>query len=72
LGKEVEQSEVQAGLIVTDEVEANGLFTISEDLISQNMATLAAAGIEVEADDLFDMSLLTELLEDKPELTELP
>jgi ABC-type nitrate/sulfonate/bicarbonate transport system substrate-binding protein len=72
LAKEVEQSEVQAGLIVTDEVEANGLFTISEDLIEQNMATLEAAGIEVEADDLFDLSLLTELLADKPELTELP
>jgi ABC-type nitrate/sulfonate/bicarbonate transport system substrate-binding protein len=72
LAKEVEQSEVQAGLIVTDEVETNGLFTISDELVDQNMATLEAAGIDVEADDLFDLSLLGELLDEKPELTELP
>lgn len=72
LNKEVEQSAVQAGLIVTPEVESNGLFTISDELVDQNMATLAAAGIEIEAGDLFDLSLLNELLEDKPELTELP
>ena len=72
LAKELEQSEVQAGLIVTPDVEANGLFTISDELIEQNMATLAAAGIDVEAEDLFDLSLLEELLEEKPELAELP
>ncbi|MCZ2805579.1 ABC transporter substrate-binding protein [Modestobacter sp. VKM Ac-2983] len=70
--KELEQSEVQAGLIVTPDVEANGLFTISDELIEQNMATLEAAGIDLEAADLFDLSLLEELLEEKPELTELP
>ncbi|WP_182525308.1 ABC transporter substrate-binding protein [Nocardioides dongkuii] len=72
MAKEVEQSEVQTGLIVTPDVEANGLFTITDDLIGQNMATLEAAGIEIEAEDLFDLSLLEELLEEKPELTELP
>lgn len=71
MGKEVEQAEVQNGLIVTPEVEENGLFTISEDLVEANMDTLSAAGIEVEAEDLFDLSLLTELLEEKPELTEV-
>jgi len=71
MAKELEQSEVQAGLIVTPDVEANGLFTISDELIEQNMATLAAAGIDIEAEDLFDMSLLEELLEEKPELAEL-
>ncbi|WP_164703071.1 ABC transporter substrate-binding protein, partial [Modestobacter sp. KNN46-3] len=70
--KELEQSEVQAGLIVTPDVEANGLFTISDELIEQNMTTLEAAGIDLEAADLFDLSLLEELLEKKPELTELP
>jgi ABC-type nitrate/sulfonate/bicarbonate transport system substrate-binding protein len=72
LAKELEQSEVQAGLIVTPDVEANGLFSISDELIEQNMATLQAADIDVEATDLFDLSLLGELLEEKPELTELP
>ena len=72
LAKETEQAEVQSGLIVTPEVEDNGLFTISDDLVEANMKTLEAAGIDIEADQLFDLSLLDELLEDKPELTEVP
>jgi len=70
--KETEQAEVQTGLIVTPDVESNGLFTITEELIEQNMATLEAAGIDVTAEQLFDLSLLTELLQEKPELTEVP
>ena len=72
MDKELEQSEVQAGLIVTPDVEAHGLFTISDELIEQNMATLEAAGIDIDAEDLFDLSLLDELLDEKPELLELP
>lgn len=69
LDKEIQQATIQAEtLVVTEETEANGLFTISDDLIEQNLATLAAAGIELEADDLFDLSLLTELLEEQPDL----
>ena len=73
MAKEVEQAEVQSTLIVTPDVEANGLLTITDELIGQVMDTLAAADIGVtEADDLFDLSLLEELLEEKPELTEVP
>ncbi|GAB2876189.1 ABC transporter substrate-binding protein [Nocardioides pacificus] len=72
MAKEVEQSEVQTGLIVTPDVEANGLFTITDELMEQCIATLAAAGIEITVEELFDLSLLEELLEEKPELTELP
>lgn len=69
LAKEVQQATIQAEtLIVTDETKENGLFTISDELIEQNLRTLAAAGIELEADDLFDLSLLTELLEEQPDL----
>jgi ABC-type nitrate/sulfonate/bicarbonate transport system substrate-binding protein len=68
LEKEVQQATIQIDLIVTDETKENGLFTISDDLIEQNLRTLAAAGIELEADDLFDLSLLTELLEEQPDL----
>jgi len=73
MAKEVEQAEVQSTLIVTPDVEANGLLTISDELIQQVLDTLAAADIDVtEADELFDLSLLEELLEEKPELTEVP
>ena len=73
MAKEVTQAEVQSTLIVTPDVEANGLLTITDELIGQVLDTLAAADIGVtEADDLFDLSLLEELLEEKPELTEVP
>lgn len=73
MAKEVEQAEVQSTLIVTPDVEANGLLTITDELVGQVLDTLAAADIGVtEADDLFDLSLLEELLEEKPELTEVP
>ena len=34
----------------------------------ENIATLKTAGIDIGADDLFDTSLLDELLEDEPDL----
>jgi len=73
MAKELEQAEVQSTLIVTPDVEANGLLTITDELVGQVLETLAAADIDVtEADDLFDLSLLDELLEEQPELTEVP
>ncbi|ADG75680.1 NMT1/THI5 like domain protein [Cellulomonas flavigena DSM 20109] len=68
MDKEIQQATIQIDLVVTEETDANGLFTISDDLVEQNLATLAAAGIELEAEDLFDLSLLTELLEEQPDL----
>jgi hypothetical protein len=57
-------------LVQTDETRANGLFTISEAMIAQNLATLKAAGYEITAEQLFDMSLLAEVYEEHPELLE--
>ena len=67
LEKEVEQAEQQCEpLVNTDETATNGLFTISDDLIDANIASLKAAGIDIAADDLFDISLLNELYEGEP------
>jgi ABC-type nitrate/sulfonate/bicarbonate transport system substrate-binding protein len=60
--------EASEKLVVSDETVENGLFTISDDLQAQTIATLEAAGIDVSADDLFDMSLLAEVYEENPEL----
>jgi ABC-type nitrate/sulfonate/bicarbonate transport system substrate-binding protein len=69
IAKEKQQSAAQNELlVVTDETRANGLFTISEDLQAQNIATLAAAGYTITADQLFDMSLLAEVYAEHPEL----
>jgi len=67
--KEIEQAVQQCeALVNTDETAANGLFTISDELIAANMESLAAAEIDIEADDLFDLSLLDEVLADNPDL----
>lgn len=55
-------------LVVSDETVANGLFTISEELQAETIASLAAAGIDVTAEQLFDLSLLAEIYEEHPEL----
>jgi ABC-type nitrate/sulfonate/bicarbonate transport system substrate-binding protein len=71
LEKEIAQATAQNELLVqTDETRENGLFTISDDLIEQNLATLAAAGYDITADQLFDLTLLDEVYEEHPELLE--
>ncbi|WP_297081918.1 ABC transporter substrate-binding protein [uncultured Demequina sp.] len=55
-------------LVVSDETAENGLFTISEALQAETIASLEGAGISVTAEDLFDMSLLAEVYEEYPEL----
>lgn len=55
-------------LISTPETEKNGLFTISEELQQQTVDSLAAAGWEVSAEDLFDTSIIDEIYEENPEL----
>ncbi|MEV7694750.1 ABC transporter substrate-binding protein [Microbacterium sp. NPDC089189] len=55
-------------LIVTDETDANGLFTVSSSLQEETIASLAGAGIELSVDDLFDLSLLAEVYEENPDL----
>jgi ABC-type nitrate/sulfonate/bicarbonate transport system substrate-binding protein len=69
--KELAQAEQQCDLLVnTEETAANGLFTISDALIEDNMASLAASELDLEADDIFDLSLLEEVYEENPDLKE--
>lgn len=58
----------QNTLIVSDETKANGLFTISDELQAATIESLAGAGINLEASDLFDLSLLSEVYEENPDL----
>ncbi|MDP9334269.1 MAG: ABC transporter substrate-binding protein [Actinomycetota bacterium] len=55
-------------LISTDDTKANGLFTITDALIDENISTLALAGITITKDKLFDMSVLSEVYSEHPEL----
>jgi len=55
-------------LIATDETDANGLFTISDALKSETLASLKAAGWALSEDQLFDTSIIDEIYAEHPEL----
>jgi ABC-type nitrate/sulfonate/bicarbonate transport system substrate-binding protein len=57
-------AQAEIPLVETDETKANGLFTMSETGIADNIATLKAAGIEMTAEEIFDTSLLAEIYKD--------
>lgn len=60
-------AEVLPSFMLTDDTVANGIFTISDDLVGQAVASLGAAGIDADA-SMFDTSLLAEVYEEHPEL----
>jgi ABC-type nitrate/sulfonate/bicarbonate transport system substrate-binding protein len=55
------QAERMADLMTTDVTEENGLLHLGEDDIAANIETLAAAGTEIAADDLFTSEILERL-----------
>jgi ABC-type nitrate/sulfonate/bicarbonate transport system substrate-binding protein len=62
------QSKAQNALVVTDDTKKNGLFTMTPELIAENIATLKLGGINVTAAQLFDLSVLTEVYQENPSL----
>jgi ABC-type nitrate/sulfonate/bicarbonate transport system substrate-binding protein len=76
LGLEVEEqtleSESQNELILSDDTRSNGIMTMTDELVAENIETLGIAGIDLTADQLFDLSVLEEVYEENPDLKELP
>jgi ABC-type nitrate/sulfonate/bicarbonate transport system substrate-binding protein len=68
LTEQTAEAKAQNGLIVTDDTNANGLFTISDALKDQNVKTLALMGTTITADQLFDTSLIEEIYQENPDL----
>jgi ABC-type nitrate/sulfonate/bicarbonate transport system substrate-binding protein len=66
--EQTEEAVAQNGLIVTADSEANGIFTITSDLIDANIKALGLIGIKITADQLFDLSLLDEVYQANPSL----
>jgi ABC-type nitrate/sulfonate/bicarbonate transport system substrate-binding protein len=58
----------QATLIETDETAANGILTVSDELQQGTIESLAFAGVDIDAADLFDLSLLDEVYAENPDL----
>ena len=54
-------AEAQVPLIETDETKANGLLTMSERGIQENIQTLTNSGITATAEEIFDTSILAEI-----------
>ena len=68
VAEQIEEAKAQVGLVVSDDTKANGLFTITQTLIDQNIAALKAAKLDIAADDLFDMSIIDEIYTEHPDL----
>ncbi|MBB5914319.1 ABC-type nitrate/sulfonate/bicarbonate transport system substrate-binding protein [Nocardia transvalensis] len=68
LGEQTKEAQAQNDLVVSADTAANGLFTMTDRLISQNIEALAKAKIDIKADQLFDLSVLREVYAEHPEL----
>ncbi len=62
------ESKAQNNLILTPDTMANGIFTITPDLISKCIGTLALGGVNISATKLFDTSVIDEVYRENPEL----
>ena len=59
-------------MILTQDTATNGLFTISDALVEENIKTLGIAGIDITAAKLFDTSVIDEIYQENPELKTSP
>lgn len=67
-GEQEKEATAQNGLILTADVNTNGLFTMTQDLIDENIKSLKAMGYDIAAEKLFDLSLLEEVYKENPDL----
>ena len=62
--------EAEKELISTSDTEENGLFTITDELKDQTIASLKAAGWDLKVEDLFDTTIIDEIYKENPDLKE--
>jgi ABC-type nitrate/sulfonate/bicarbonate transport system substrate-binding protein len=62
------ESAAQNTVVQTADTKANGLFTVTDELIAETISTLALAGLKITADKLFDLSILKEVYQADPSL----
>jgi len=66
--EQTKEAEAQNELVLTEDVNTNGLFTMTDELVAENIKSLAAMGYTITADKLFDLSLLEEVYKENPDL----
>ncbi|GHF32077.1 ABC-type nitrate/sulfonate/bicarbonate transport system substrate-binding protein [Amycolatopsis bartoniae] len=64
-------NEAEIVLMKTADTEKNGIFTVTDELQQATVRTLALSGVHTTAADLFDLSLLTAVYQEHPELKTL-
>ena len=62
------ESKSESELILNADTKANGLFTVTDTLIEENLKTLAIGGLKLTSDQLFDLSILQGIYKDDPSL----
>jgi ABC-type nitrate/sulfonate/bicarbonate transport system substrate-binding protein len=62
------ESATENTLILNADTRKNGLFTVTDTLVEENIKTLATGGLDLAAGKLFDLSILKEVYSESPEL----
>ena len=70
--EQVLESRAQNKLVLTSDTMANGIFTITPELVQKGISTLALGGITITSDKLFDLSVIEEVYKEHPELKTAP
>lgn len=66
------ESKAQNELIVSEDTKTNGIMTMTPAIMDETMATLKLAGVEIDAKNMFDLSILDEVYKENPELKAVP
>jgi ABC-type nitrate/sulfonate/bicarbonate transport system substrate-binding protein len=66
--EQVLESKAQNALILDERTKTDGIMTVTQDQIDENIATLALSGIDIEGSKLFDLSVLAEVYDENPDL----
>ncbi|VFA88532.1 ABC-type taurine transport system, periplasmic component [Gordonia paraffinivorans] len=66
--EQTKEAIAQNALVVSEDTKVNGLLTMTDELIEQNIEALAKAGYDIKAEQIFDMSLIKEVYEENPDL----
>ncbi len=66
--EQTKEATAQNALIVSADTKANGILTMTDELIAENMIALEKAGYTLKPEQIFDMSLVDEIYAENPDL----
>ena len=70
--EQVDESKAQNDLILNADTKANGIFTITDDLVSKTVDSLSKAGQVITKEKLYDLSLIKEVYAEHADLKASP